>query len=67
MIKKYTLCLGLLALSLTLSACAEYTPATANCFDAPAKADRAPRLSTKGTVVASDVTKCSFTAFGAAD
>ncbi len=65
--KTTTLRLGLIALGLALAACAEYKPATANCFDAPAKADGAPRLSTKGAVVTRDDTNCSFTALGAAD
>jgi hypothetical protein len=66
MMKTMTLRAGLLALGLTLSACAEYTPATANCFDEQG-AKTTPRLSTKGSVVAPDDTGCSFTALGAAD
>lgn len=66
MIKTMTLRAGLLALGLTLSACAEYTPGAANCFDEQG-AKTTPHLSTKGSVVAVDDTGCSFTALGAAN
>lgn len=62
--KTMTLRLGLLALGLTLSACAEYKPATANCFDVRDEAASTPRVSTKGAVVTRDDTACTFTALG---
>ncbi|WP_306043781.1 hypothetical protein [Mameliella sp. MMSF_3455] len=63
--KTMTLRLGLLVLGLTLSACAEYKSATANCFNFRAETANAPRVSTKGAVVTRDDTACSFTALGA--
>ncbi len=67
MIKTTTLRLGLLALGLTLSACAEYKPATANCFNFRAETASAPRVSTKGAAVTRADTSCTFTALGIAD
>ena len=67
MTKTFTLRLGLLALGLTLSACAEYKPATANCFDVRAETANAPRVSTKGAAVARADTSCTFTALGLVD
>ena len=62
-----TLRLGLLALGLTLSACAEYRPATANCFNFRAETATAPRVSTKGAAVTRADTSCTFAALGIAD
>ena len=62
-----TLRLGLLALGLSLSACAEYRPATANCFNFRAESPNAPRVSTKGVAVTRADTSCTFTALGLAD
>ncbi|WP_298498528.1 hypothetical protein [uncultured Maritimibacter sp.] len=62
-----TLRLGLLALGLTLSACAEYRPATANCFNFRAETASAPRVSTKGAAVTRADSSCTFTALGHAD
>ena len=67
MIKTMTLRLGLLVLGLTLSACAEYRPATANCFDFRAETANAPRVSTKGAAITRADTSCSFTALELAD
>lgn len=67
MTKTMTLRLGLLALGLTLSACAEYRPATANCFNFRAETASAPRVSTKGAAVTRADTSCTFTALGLAD
>ncbi|WP_238367819.1 hypothetical protein [Mesobacterium pallidum] len=67
MTKTFTLRLGCLALGLTLSACAEYKPATANCFNFRAESPNASRVSTKGVAVTRADTSCSFTALGLAD
>ena len=66
MTKTMTLRLGLLALGLTLSACAEYRPATANCFNFRAETANAPRVSTKGAAVTRADTSCTFTTLGLA-
>ncbi len=65
--KTMTLRLGLLALGLTLSACAEYKPATANCFSFRAESQNAPRISTKGAAVTRADPSCTFTVLGLTD
>ncbi|MFC0159147.1 hypothetical protein CDZ97_20450 [Mameliella alba] len=65
--KTMILRLGCLALGLTLSACAEYRPATANCFNFQADTPNTPRVSTKGAAVTRADTSCTFTAIGLAD
>ncbi|WP_417725823.1 hypothetical protein [Salipiger sp.] len=65
--KTMTLRLGLLVLGLTLSACAEYKPATANCFNFQAETASAPRVSTKGAAVTRADSTCTFLALGIAD
>ncbi len=59
----------LLGLGLTLTACAQHNPATANCFnfrDAPAQAGTArTTISTMGAEVTRRDTACDFVMLGA--
>ena len=58
----------LLGVGLSLTACAQYNPAQANCFnfrDAPARAASAVTVSTSGEIATRRDTSCDFVMLGA--